>query len=232
MAPVNSGRVLLGALAGGVVWNLWSIAINVGVLRDRYAAAQQAGTFLAQPRYPFFVGIWILTLFVLAYILAWFYASVRATRGAGPGTALQVGLRSPGRVGGRLVVSRIGQNDINPERKGIPLQAPALAAVVVELEHRRGHIVVLRSAADEPIHRSGNARHQRFGGGGMILRADFLELLDAEFLFLRVTRLDEAVGEEQDGVAGMKLHGLQRVTHGVKHAGRHPALEQFAAASR
>ncbi len=92
MAPVNSGRVLLGALAGGVVWNLWSIAINVGVLRERYAAAQQAGTFLAQPRYPFFVGIWILTLFVLAYILAWFYASVRAARGAGPGTALQVGL--------------------------------------------------------------------------------------------------------------------------------------------
>lgn len=92
MAPVNSGRVLLGALAGGIVWNLWSIAINMGVLRERYAAAQKTGSLLAQPRYPFFVGIWILTLFVLAYILAWFYASVRATRGAGPGMALRVGL--------------------------------------------------------------------------------------------------------------------------------------------
>lgn len=92
MASVNTRRVLLGALAGGVVWNVWSIVINLVVLRDRYAAAQQAGTFLKQPRYSFFVGAWIVMLFILAYIVAWLYASVRATRGAGPKTATVVGL--------------------------------------------------------------------------------------------------------------------------------------------
>lgn len=92
MTAVNSRRVLIGALAGGVVWNLWSIAIYLAVLGKRYQAGQQAGYFLKEPRYSFFAGAWILLLFVLAYILAWLYASVRATRGAGPGTALQVGL--------------------------------------------------------------------------------------------------------------------------------------------
>jgi hypothetical protein len=47
--------------------------------------------FLKEPRYPFFVGQWFVLLFVLAFIVAWLYASVRATRGAGPKTAVFVG---------------------------------------------------------------------------------------------------------------------------------------------
>jgi len=82
----------LGALAGGVVWNLWSVAINLAVLGARYAAGQKAGLYLEKPRFPFFAGMWIVTIFALAYVVAWLYASVRGTRGAGPGTALQVGL--------------------------------------------------------------------------------------------------------------------------------------------
>jgi hypothetical protein len=92
MAAVNSRRVLLGAPAGGVVWNLWSMCIYFGVLAKRYAAEQEAGYFLKQPRYPLFTVYWIVLLFVLAYIVAWLYASARATRGAGAGTALQVGV--------------------------------------------------------------------------------------------------------------------------------------------
>jgi hypothetical protein len=91
MAAVNSRRVLLGALAGGVVWNLWSICIYFAVLGKRYAAAQEAGIFLKQPRYTWFPVFWIVLLFALAYIVAWLYASARATRGAGASTALQVG---------------------------------------------------------------------------------------------------------------------------------------------
>jgi hypothetical protein len=92
MAAVNSRRVLLGALAGGVVWNAWSMCVYFGVLAKRYAAGQEAGFFLKQPRFAWFTAYWIVLLFVLAYIVAWLYASVRGTRGAGPGTALQVGL--------------------------------------------------------------------------------------------------------------------------------------------
>ena len=92
MAAVNSRRVWIGALAGGVVWNLWSMAIGFTLLMPRYEAAQQAGQFLKEPRYPFFIGLWIITLFLLSYVVAWLYASARATLGVGPGTALKIGL--------------------------------------------------------------------------------------------------------------------------------------------
>lgn len=92
MAAVNARRVALGAVAGGVVWTIWSLVVNVALLGSRYAAAQDAGHLLKQPRYPLFLVYWIVSLFILSYILAWLYASVRATRGAGPRTALTVGL--------------------------------------------------------------------------------------------------------------------------------------------
>ncbi len=91
MAAVNSRRVAIGTVAGGVVWTIWSMVVNVAILGSKYTAAQEAGLLLKQPRYPFFLGYWIITLFLLSYVLAWLYASVRATRGAGPGTALAVG---------------------------------------------------------------------------------------------------------------------------------------------
>jgi hypothetical protein len=92
MAAVNTRRVALGTIVGGVVWTIWSTVVNMVILGPRYAIAQEAGRLLKQPRYPFFIGYWIITLFLLAYVVAWLYASVRATRGAGPGTALTVGL--------------------------------------------------------------------------------------------------------------------------------------------
>ncbi len=92
MAAVNTRRVALGTIVGGVVWTIWSMVVNTVILGPKYAAAQEAGVLLKQPRYPFFIGYWIITIFLLAYVVAWLYASVRATRGAGPGTALTVGL--------------------------------------------------------------------------------------------------------------------------------------------
>ena len=92
MAAINGRRVLLGALAGGVVWNIWSMIINGVVLKANYAAAQQSGAMRMQPRYSAFIVVWIVMLFILAYIVAWLYASVRATQGAGAKTAAQVGL--------------------------------------------------------------------------------------------------------------------------------------------
>lgn len=81
---VNSRRVLLGALAGGVLWNAWSVCIYLVVLGKRYAAAQQAGFFLKQPRYPLFAVYWIVLLFVLSYLrrrLALRIRSCHARRG-------------------------------------------------------------------------------------------------------------------------------------------------------
>lgn len=92
MAAINQGRVVLGSIAGWVVWAGWSVLINFVVLGDRYGSGQQMGWFLKGSRYPVFLGQWLITLFLLAYIAAWLYASVRGTQGPGPGTALRVGL--------------------------------------------------------------------------------------------------------------------------------------------
>jgi hypothetical protein len=92
MATVNTGRVAVGALAGGVVWSIWSIIVNALILKTRYAAAQTWGIMPARARLPLFPVYWYVTIFLLAYVVAWLYSSVRATRSAGPGTALTVGL--------------------------------------------------------------------------------------------------------------------------------------------
>lgn len=91
MAGISLRRVALGTLAGGVVWGIWSTIINMVILAPKYAAAQKAGWFLAQPRYPLFIAYWFVLLFVLTYILTWAYVSVRNTFGPGPVTALRVG---------------------------------------------------------------------------------------------------------------------------------------------
>ena len=89
---LNRGRIWLGGLAGGVVWTIWSFIVGHFVITDaRYLAAQNAGYFLKTPRYSFFVGQWIILLFILAIGVAHLYAWARQTLGPGPGSALKVG---------------------------------------------------------------------------------------------------------------------------------------------
>jgi hypothetical protein len=88
---INRGRVWLGGLAGGVVWNAWSTYIGLKQA-PLYAAMQSQGLFLKESRYPFFVAHWIVLVFVMSIILAHLYAWSRATAGAGPYTALKIGV--------------------------------------------------------------------------------------------------------------------------------------------
>ncbi|MBZ5719273.1 MAG: hypothetical protein LAO03_02725 [Acidobacteriia bacterium] len=89
---LNRGRIWMGGLAGGVVWFLWSfVAGQVIIGNARYQAAADAGQFLKQSRYPFFLGQWIVILFVVSIMLAHLYAWSRATLGPGPKTALKIG---------------------------------------------------------------------------------------------------------------------------------------------
>jgi len=91
MAAVNKRRVLLGTIVGGAVWAVWSWVVNFVLLASQYAAAQTHGQLLKEPRYPLIHVYWVVTIFLLSYILTWIYVSVRATFGPGPGTALRVG---------------------------------------------------------------------------------------------------------------------------------------------
>lgn len=89
---VNRGRILIGGLAGGVVWAIWSIVVTFFVVGEaRYQAAQETGAFLKQSRYPAFEVQWIILMLVLGIVVAHLYAWVRPTLGPGPKTALKVG---------------------------------------------------------------------------------------------------------------------------------------------
>jgi hypothetical protein len=89
---VNRGRVFLGGLAGGVVWAIWGLVVNLFIIgAARYQEAQNSGQFLKEPRYPAFEVQWIVMLFILAIVVAYLYAWSRATLGAGPKSALKVG---------------------------------------------------------------------------------------------------------------------------------------------
>jgi hypothetical protein len=96
---INQSRVRLGALAGGAVFTLWTV-FNAFVIapaiehRSRVVAALDAGLFLKEPRltFPTFFVVWTVSLFIVAYGLAWAYAGLRATYGAGPRTAAKLGL--------------------------------------------------------------------------------------------------------------------------------------------
>ena len=92
MASISFPRVILSSLAGGLAWFFWSTVVNLWGIGSRYAAAQQSGQFLSQPRYSFFVGVWILMTFLISYIIAWLYAGLSQVYGRGLRTALSLGL--------------------------------------------------------------------------------------------------------------------------------------------
>jgi hypothetical protein len=94
MAAINTKRVLVGTIAGWVVWAAWSMVVNAVILAPQYESSEAAGQLLATPRYPVpvFMASWFVTLLILTCIAAHLYAWVRGTLGAGPGTALRVGI--------------------------------------------------------------------------------------------------------------------------------------------
>jgi len=88
---LNKTRVWFGGIAGGVVWTLWSFFVGMRQA-PFYEAMQKQGLFLKESRYPFFAGQWIFLLFVMSILLAHLYAWSRATLGAGPKTAVKIGM--------------------------------------------------------------------------------------------------------------------------------------------
>lgn len=89
---LNSRRIWIGGIAGGVVWNIWSFVVGFLIIGfGRYQAAQQRGIFLQTPRYPAFELQWIVLLFILGICMAHLYAWSRATLLPGPAASIKVG---------------------------------------------------------------------------------------------------------------------------------------------
>lgn len=91
MPKLDVKRIVLGGLVAGVVLNVSSTVVNVVLLGDRYAALQDAGIFLREPRAGL-MPLYMVLLFFAGIGIAVLYASVRGTWGAGPKTAALVGL--------------------------------------------------------------------------------------------------------------------------------------------
>jgi len=99
VAAINSRRVWLGTLVGGLVFFAWSMLLEIVLLplavgKARLDIAMNNGWFLATPRLPagLFLVVWTVSLFVIAYGLSWAYAHLRASAGPGPATAARIGL--------------------------------------------------------------------------------------------------------------------------------------------
>ena len=88
---LNTTRIWLGGIVGGVAWIAWGFLIGMR-LAPFYAAMQSRGLFLKESRYPFFAGQWILLIFIMSILIAYLYAWARATAGPGFRTALKVGM--------------------------------------------------------------------------------------------------------------------------------------------
>ncbi len=88
---MQTKRLLISGIAGGVVmWVVDSIANGV-VLRDRFQAIAEAGGLQSTPRLPFY-PLWALLMLGLGIGVAWIYACARTRLGPGPKTALTVGV--------------------------------------------------------------------------------------------------------------------------------------------
>ncbi len=91
---VNTGKVIVGGVAAGVVASACDFVVFNVILKDRAAAEMNAlnpALAAKAAATPGMVGAIALD-FVIGLTLAWVYASIRATYGPGPKTAMRAGL--------------------------------------------------------------------------------------------------------------------------------------------
>ncbi len=89
MATIDSGRVVMGGLAAGVVMNVLDMVTNSTIMKDdMLALAQKFGQDPAAAMSFSAAVPWIVVDFIIAFAIVWNYAAIRPRFGAGPQTAL------------------------------------------------------------------------------------------------------------------------------------------------
>jgi len=88
---MNRNRILIAGLAAGVFWVLVDFVGHGVILRDAYMELGQQGVLNSEPAIPF-LPLLIIANLIIGIASAWTYAAVRPRLGAGPKTALMVGL--------------------------------------------------------------------------------------------------------------------------------------------
>ena len=90
MGKINIGRVVLGGLLAGVVLNIGEFILNVALLEEQWKAAMES---LNRAQVGDAAVVWFnLWGIVMGIAIVWTYAAMRPRFGAGPKTAIIVGL--------------------------------------------------------------------------------------------------------------------------------------------
>ena len=88
MAGIQTGRVVLGGLAAGLIINIGETILNVPLAGEELAKALQARNL--PPVGGASIGYFVVMCFVLGILMVWTYAAVRPRLGPGPKTAVIV----------------------------------------------------------------------------------------------------------------------------------------------
>jgi hypothetical protein len=90
MARINMGRVIVGGLLAGLVINIGEFVLNGFILEKDWEAAMRS--LGKEPIGMQAIAVFLALGFLLGITAVWIYAAVRPRLGAGPKTAICVGL--------------------------------------------------------------------------------------------------------------------------------------------
>lgn len=89
MGRINMGRVILGAIAAGLVINVVETIVNMFI--TAHAMEDLLASMNLEPLGGAAMGGFIVLAFALGFLIVWTYAAIRPRYGAGPKTALRAG---------------------------------------------------------------------------------------------------------------------------------------------
>lgn len=89
MASINTGKLILGTIAAGVVINVVETVMNLFVIA---APMEEMLAALGLPPIPnSAMGGFVFLAFALGFLIVWTYAAIRPRYGEGPSTAMKAG---------------------------------------------------------------------------------------------------------------------------------------------
>lgn len=93
MSAVNTGKVLVGGLLAGLVYNAFDLVTGMVLMGDEFRAnAQRLGLDPAAMESGTSMAVWITIDFLLGLLVVWTYAAIRPRFGPGPKTAILAAL--------------------------------------------------------------------------------------------------------------------------------------------
>lgn len=89
MAQINTGKVIVGGLAGGLVLNVVDFLVNGVWLADKWTAQTAKLNPSLDAMASTSIAYYVVTDFILGILIVWLYAGIRPRFGPGAGTAMK-----------------------------------------------------------------------------------------------------------------------------------------------